>query len=256
MLLELYLNLPYFSSVKEEVLSLACQAVRKAHAEENPSLCDQDVIDIPVSFDGSWPTRGHSSLSGFVSVIDILTGLVVDFHVFCRYYHMCTVRSIELGPDSDEFLEWQKKHRECVECDVNYTGSAPAMEMFGAEVLWKRSVDKNKMRYTTVLSDGDSKTVTHLNNLKPKPYGPDVVISKEECMNHLSKRVGTALRNLVSEEKARKVTLGGRKEGSLKDTTTVKLQSYYHKAIKKNMPNIHTCYAESYYGDFISYEFN
>lgn len=212
--------------------------MRKAHEEEDPSLCDEEVIDIPVSFDGSWPTRGHSSLSGFVSVVDILTGLVVDFHVFCRYCHVCTIAAIELGADSEEFKKWQKEHRECGECDINYTGSAPAMEMYGAEVLWRRSIEKNKMRYTIVLSYGDSKTVSHLNNMEPKPYGPDVTIVKEECMNHLSKRVGTSLRNLVSEEKVRGVTLGGKAAGSLKDFTIIKLQSYYHKAIKENMPDI------------------
>jgi hypothetical protein len=36
-----------------------------------------------------------------------------------------------------------------------------------------------------------------------------------ECINHVAKRVGTALRNLVSDYKKRKITLGGRQEGAL-----------------------------------------
>ncbi|KAL8595529.1 hypothetical protein ACOMHN_000737 [Nucella lapillus] len=58
------------------------------------------------------------------------------------------------------------------------------------------------MRYTTMLSDGDSKAFTEL--CKLNPYGPDHPITKEDCINHVAKRVGTALRNLVSDNKKRK----------------------------------------------------
>ncbi|EDO28758.1 predicted protein [Nematostella vectensis] len=32
------------------------------------------------------------------------------------------------------------------ECDANFTGSSPAMEAEGAQVLWSRSIEKHKMR--------------------------------------------------------------------------------------------------------------
>ncbi|KAK3911398.1 Autophagy-related protein 11 [Frankliniella fusca] len=72
------------------------------------------------------------------------------------------------------------------------------------------------MRYTSVLSDGDATTIAHPNEIKT--YGDDMIIIKEECVNHVGKRLGTALRNLVKEEKARGVTLEGKKAGALKDT--------------------------------------
>ncbi|KAL8574808.1 hypothetical protein ACOMHN_018862 [Nucella lapillus] len=102
----------------------------------------------------------------------------------------------------------------------------------GAKVMWGRSVERNKMRYTTMLSDGDSKAFTEL--CKLNPYGPDHPITKEDCINHVAKRVGTALRNLVSDNKKRKVTLGGKKSGALTQKTMNKLQSYYAKAIRSN----------------------
>ena len=37
-----------------------------------------------------------------------------------------------------------------------------------------RSVEKNKLRYTVVISDGDAKTMARLNS--EHPYGSDVVI--------------------------------------------------------------------------------
>ena len=42
-------------------------------------------------------------------------------------------------------------------CEKNFDGSSVAMEAHAAEILWRRSVEKLKMRYTTVLSDEDSK---------------------------------------------------------------------------------------------------
>ena len=51
------------------------------------------------------------------------------------------------------------------------------------------------MRYNRILSDGDSKTLTTLNKLKP--YGSDVVIEKVDCINHVHKRLDTGLQNFV-----------------------------------------------------------
>jgi hypothetical protein len=47
------------------------------------------VIDIAVSFDGTWMKRGFTSLYGVGVCIDMLTGLVVDFHVRSKYCHKC-----------------------------------------------------------------------------------------------------------------------------------------------------------------------
>ncbi|GFS95886.1 uncharacterized protein TNCV_2259481 [Trichonephila clavipes] len=40
-----------------------------------------EIKDLSVSFDGTWLTRGHTSLIGVGCVIDMLTGYVVDFEV-------------------------------------------------------------------------------------------------------------------------------------------------------------------------------
>ena len=50
------------------------------------------------------------------------------------------------------------------------------------------------MRYTVMLSDGDSKSFKKI--VEEKVYGEDIVIEKEECVNHVSKRLGAALRNV------------------------------------------------------------
>ena len=53
------------------------------------------------------------------------------------------------------------------------------MEVEAARVLWRRSVEKHKLRYVTMPSDGDSKTFNVLNSIKP--YGDNLEIDKEEC---------------------------------------------------------------------------
>ena len=72
------------------VLSHTVQFVCKVHAEHfGISLSDDDVLDISVSFDGTWLTRGHSSHIGVGCVVDLLTGMCVDAYVMCTYCQIC-----------------------------------------------------------------------------------------------------------------------------------------------------------------------
>ncbi|GFS55440.1 uncharacterized protein TNCV_1627141 [Trichonephila clavipes] len=103
-----------------------------------------EVTDLSVSFDGTWLTRGHTSLIGVGCVIDMLTGYVVDFEV----------------------------------------------------------------------------------------------MSKEECINHVSKRLGTALRSTVKDCRAQGISLGGKAHVSLKEATIKKLTTYYQKAILRNKGDV------------------
>ncbi|GFX03217.1 uncharacterized protein TNCV_1701011 [Trichonephila clavipes] len=113
-----------------------------------------EITDLSVSFEGTWLTRGHTSLIGVGCVIDMLTGYVVDFEVM------------------------------------------------------------------------------------KKVYGPDIVIKKEECINHVSKRLGTALRSTVKDCHAQGISLGGKAHGSLKEATIKKLTTYYQKAILRNKGDV------------------
>lgn len=71
------------------------------------------------------------------------------------------------------------------ECSINHVGSSGSMEMMAAEKLWERS-EAHGLQYTTLLSDGDSKTFIHLKSLEP--YGSHVKIEKEDCINHVRKK--------------------------------------------------------------------
>lgn len=220
--------------IKTNVLKASRDLARKAHLELNPLLKKDDVIDISVSYDGSWQKRGHTSLYGIGAVIDTVTGLVLDYEVLSKYCPECVSATRDLGEKSTEFQIWFEGHK--ASCQNNFHGSSASMEMNAALVIWKRSIEANKMRYITILSDGDAKTHQYLN--ENKVYGSKISIMKEECINHVSKRLGTSLRNKITECRAKGITISGRKRGSLKDTTVVKLQNFYRKAIKDNAPDI------------------
>ncbi|KAJ4430686.1 hypothetical protein ANN_19277 [Periplaneta americana] len=186
------------------------------------------ILDIGVSYDGTWLTRGHSSMYGVGCVIDILTGYVIDYQVMSKSCRKC-VHARQRYKNPQDFKMWYDIHKQ--ECDINHTGSSGAMEMEAAIKMWNRSQDFG-LRYTSLLSDGDAKTFNKLCALKP--YGPEHKIEKQECVNHVGKRLGTALRTVVLDSGKQGQQLGGRAHGSLKSVTINKLQKYYTKAIYRN----------------------
>ena len=65
----------------QSMMDNAVALVRKAHYVDS----SDEVLDFSVSFDGSWHKRGHTSKHGIAAVIEVTTGLVVDFYVMSSY---------------------------------------------------------------------------------------------------------------------------------------------------------------------------
>ena len=214
------------------MLRRTAQVVRKAYAEVDEDLQEaidngeNPIIDIAVSFDGTWQKRGFTSRYGVGVCIDVLTGLVVDFHVRSKYCHQCKLNEKKMS--TAEFQAWkdQRDH----DCCINHTTSSKSMEQEAAKVMWNRSVERFGFRYIEMLSDGDSSAYNAV--CGEKPYG-DKKIDKLECVNHAHKRMGTALRKLTKEER-----LGGRGVGRLTDAKCESLQNFYRGAIIDNCPNV------------------
>ncbi|KAH9364082.1 hypothetical protein HPB48_012980 [Haemaphysalis longicornis] len=150
-------------------------------------------------------TRGRSSHIGVGCIIEVYTGLVIDHVVLSNFCLGCAI-----GPKaSDEgYEDWLAEH----ECQRNIDCGAGRMEVEAALIMFKRSLSKNGLRYTTVMSDGDSRT---MHSLKEEGVYGFVPIEKKDCINHVCKRMHTALRNVREQKKAQGVTLGGR--GKLTD---------------------------------------
>lgn len=66
------------------------------------------------------------------------------------------------------------------------------MEADGALTLLRRSVKNLNLIYKIYLGDWDSKSFATVS--KAKSYGPLVYTEKEECIAHITKRMGTGLR--------------------------------------------------------------
>ncbi|XP_070178777.1 uncharacterized protein [Littorina saxatilis] len=189
--------------------------------EDDNDAIDNDIVDVWVSFDGTWHKRGFTSNYGVGIVIDVHTGLVLDFIVLSKYCHACALNKKRNMTD-EEREEWKREHRP--QCSKNYEGSSKGMEKEAALQMWGRSIRKNRMRYTYMLSDGDSVAFKAVSDANFYP------VKKLECINHCDKRMGTALRKKAKEEK-----LGGRRHGALTAKTCNILQSYYRNAIVKNL---------------------
>ncbi|KAK3860233.1 hypothetical protein Pcinc_033704 [Petrolisthes cinctipes] len=111
--------------------------IYKYYAEELHIYPDDNgILDIEVSYDGSWMTSGHKSKIGAAFVIDCFTGSVVDYLVLSSYCGTCTVLSRK-KISSDERKKLKEKHQS--KCKVNYTGSSGGMEKEAAVTLWKSS---------------------------------------------------------------------------------------------------------------------
>ncbi|GBM57662.1 hypothetical protein AVEN_26613-1 [Araneus ventricosus] len=142
--------------------------VKEAYGSSND---DNDIVDIGVSYDGSWLTRVHISNNGIGRVIDLLTGFVIDFEVMSKLCEECQQTKLIHIEDTAELHFRYEGHRDF--CSITYVGSSGSMEVKAAIKLLERS-ESIGLRYTSLLSDGDSKAFLELN--ERKIYGSQVEI--------------------------------------------------------------------------------
>ena len=93
------------------------------------------------------------------------------------------------------------------------------------KILWSRSVEKDKLRYVTMLCDRDSKSDLQV-------YGDDKQIKEGDCLNHVSRRMDTALRKLIETSKAKGCRISDK--GKVTEDMVLKIQNDYGKAVKEH----------------------
>lgn len=200
------------------------------------------ILNIDVIYDGTWMTRGHSSLIGVGVVAEANTGFILDAEVLCKYCQRCTYLNSQLCKSkvSKEIFQGKmKKHKESGLCTINFAETPGQMEAEAAVILWNRSLEK-KLRYTVYVGDGDSSAFRKLIE-GGGPYGSEYPVDKQECINHFAKRLGTRQRNLRErfteqrKTKAGKIRyyklLGGR--GKLSDSTIGHMVRYMGSAVRR-----------------------
>ncbi len=81
------------------------EAIVKSYEEVDIKLDSEGILEMDVSFDGSWHKRGHSSHTGIRIAIDLLTGLPIDYEVLSNYCLECQLAPSKDDENSDEWLQ-------------------------------------------------------------------------------------------------------------------------------------------------------
>lgn len=208
------------------------KAVLEHYAGKEGGVADNGLVNVDVTYDGTWHKRGYKSNFGVGAVIDIDCGMVLDYSTCSKLCDMCIRKERDLKEgsitDNEYVFWWDEEHWKV--CDADYEGSSGGMESDVAVTLWNRSSNSNMM-YRTFVSDGDSsayKNVCAINN-NLGPYGEDFPVDKAECINHVAKRLGTGLRE-------KKKTVGGMSgKDRLTDIVIDHLQFYFQISLKRKL---------------------
>lgn len=225
----------------KEQQNIVLETVREVHTKQDATVVQSTdrKIDVGVGYDGTWMTRGHKSHIQAGFVIEMATGFVLDFDIISNYCKSCSVNKKKKSKEN--FEAWQETVH-AGKCEANFDGLSGRMEAECAIRLWGRSEDIG-FRYTTFLSDGDSSAFTSVTKMNDGEGPYSVKVVKEECVNHVKKRMGTRLRKLKDELKEDVVTKTGKVikrsvlsgKHQLTDKQIDAFQNYYGKAIKDSV---------------------
>ena len=92
---------------------------------------------------GHCKKKGYSSKNGVGTAISVSTGKCLEYHFMSKPCKDCQTWSKR--QDNPNYNEWKYNHN----CHINHTKSSGAMEAAGAVTLFKRSLDKNNLRYVS-----------------------------------------------------------------------------------------------------------
>ena len=192
-----------------------------------------DLAYVSVTVDGTWQRRGHCSKHGVVFVLSVETGEVLDVVVKSLVCHECTAHQND-NKASTEYATWKEKHK--ANCCINHEGSASSMENEGAVEIFRRSVETRSLVYSTYVGDGDSGSFSSVKDACFEKYGDIYTITKEECVGHIQKRIGSGLREYKRKKKGMKLSDGKSVAGAgrLTDLLIDKIQNNYGEAIRNN----------------------
>ncbi|GFW99388.1 uncharacterized protein TNCV_3006901 [Trichonephila clavipes] len=103
--------------------ALANASMKKAAAAEK--IIDGTVNSVVVSSDGTWKTRGHTSLIGVCALIGADCGKVLDMEAMSSYCKGCdSYKGRKFGPKYSAFLD---KHQ--IFCRKNHSESAGGVKV-------------------------------------------------------------------------------------------------------------------------------
>ena len=166
----------FTSQVVEESMSLAAEVVRTRDTAVLSNIPGAYKCD--VSFDATWHRRGHYSNQGFGAAIDAVSNKVLDYALYQRICRKCSKWPIERQTSvPEDYSSFILEHQPS--CPANFCGTSQAMEGSAAVVIWKWSVDRNQLVYSTYIGDGDSSSFKNL--LSSDPYQGKELVRKKSA---------------------------------------------------------------------------
>ena len=203
------------NKIKADCERSMSEAAQTFHKNKN----DDNLVKIAVSVDGTWQKRGYVSLHGVVCSIH-RTRSCFGLHRQNKVCHVC-----KKNKNASE--EWKERH--APNCPVNHDGSTGAVESEAAVEMFTRSIEKHNLFYGIHVGDGDSSSFGAVARAVKEHYGDDYDTEKEDCIDHIQKRLGTNLRAYKNKLQGVKLkdgeSVGGR--GRLTDVIIDKLQTCY-----------------------------
>ena len=184
---------------------------------------EDEIVDVAVTVDGTWQKRyGHNLTLGVTFVILADTGEVLDYEAKSSYCKKCQYNT----GDHD--------------CSKNHQGSSDSMEKICAAEMFCRSIEKHNLRYTVYIGDGGTNSFAEVREKMKEKSGDDYSVTKEDCIGHIQKCMGAALRMYKSKNRGQKLSDGKTivGKGRLTDNIVDSIQNYYGQAIRSNVGNL------------------
>lgn len=156
------------------------------------------LIDLTVAYTTTYHQWGSDFCLVAGAVIELTTGLVLDYDVANMYCHVCKINAkkiVNMSPA--DMTEWFNKHQDTCEirewCDeLDHDADEGVreiepkyLECFIAKKIWSRSVEKYGFRYTTMIHESDERIHDELANAQV--YG-DVPILIDQSTSCFSRR--------------------------------------------------------------------
>ena len=115
------------------------------------------------------------------------TRKVIDYAVLSKHCSGCKKWENQ-DKTQPEYQTWEENHMCSIwQCWID--GATGTLAIFQCSLNYT-------LRYKYIVSDGDSKTFSQLTQEKVYGEDPEDQVEKLDCVGHVQKRLGTALRNL------------------------------------------------------------
>ena len=114
------------------------------------------------------------------------------------------------------------------------------MEREGSIEIFTRSIEKHNLKHSVYVGDGGSSSFGAVKEAVREKHGDTYEIIKEDCIGHIQKRIGSALRSYKNRRRGTKLTNGKSTggHGRLTDAVCDRFQTYYGYAIRNKKGNI------------------